>query len=341
LVTIIAAVLIFGGIILFHEFGHFIVARVCGVTINEFSVGMGPAVWKKEKNGTLYAVRLLPIGGFVDMEGESDDDENPTTDPNAFTKKPFWQRFLILVAGSFNNVLMGYIILIVLTVLNGYVGSTRVVVFDENAVSSQYLQYDDEITAINGNRTRTAYDITYEFLRDEDGLIDVTVLRNGEKMTLPIQFAMEEQDGQQFINLDFKVAAVKPTLTEYVTYPFNWSLSIVKEIWGSFIDLVRGRYAINQLSGPVGVVSAIGAATEYGIKNLLLLAAYIAINIGVFNMLPLPILDGGRIFIELFTTVFRGKTAKKIVQIAMSISVGIVVFLMLYVTYNDIFKLIL
>lgn len=338
--TIIAAVLIFGGIILFHEFGHFIVARACGVTINEFSVGMGPAIWKKEKNGTLYAVRLLPIGGFVDMEGENDDDENPTNDPNAFTKKPLWQRFLILIAGSFNNVVMGYIILIVLTVINGYVGSTRVVYFDENAVSAEYLEYNDEIIALNGRKTRTAYDISYEFLRDEDGLIDVTLLRQGEKLTLPIQFNMEEQDGQRFISLDFKVAAVEPTLTQYVTYPFNWSLSIIKEVWGSFIDLLRGRYAINQLSGPVGVVSAIGAATEYGIRNLLLMAAYIAINIGVFNMIPLPILDGGRIFIEAFTTVFKGKTAKKIVELAMGISVGMIVFLMLYVTYNDIFRLI-
>lgn len=227
----------------------------------------------------------------------------------------------------------------VITVMNGYVSTTRVVYFDDNAVSSQYLRYDDEVFSLNGVRTRNAYDISYTFLRDEDGLIDVTVKRGEEKLTFPIQFEMQEVDGQKYISLDFKVAAVKPSFTDYITYPFSWSITIVREVWGTFTGLLGGRYSLNELSGPVGVVSAIGTASSYGVKNLLMIAAYIAINIGVFNLLPIPVLDGGRILIEIFTTVFKGKTAKKIVNAAMMASIGIVIFVMLYATCNDISRL--
>lgn len=339
--TILAAVVIFGGIILFHEWGHYLTARRCGMTINEFSIGMGPALLKKEKNGTLFSVRALPIGGFVALEGEEDAETGePTNDPNAFSKKPLRSRIAVLLAGSLHNLLLGYLILVLLTALNGYVGTTRVVRFNEGSLSEGSLQLGDTITAINGHRVYTSNDISYEFLRDEDGLIDVTVRREGETLTLPIQFPLTEYEGQQFITIDFKVAAVKPTPLQYVTYPLNWGLSIVKEVWGSLIDLLRGRYAINQLSGPVGVVTAIGQASKFGIKSLLEMAAFLTINIGIFNLLPIPVLDGGRIVIEALTELTRHKLSPKIIQGAMTASVCLMILLMVYVTYHDIFRIV-
>lgn len=336
--TAIAAILIFGGIIVFHEFGHFIVAKWVGVCVHEFSIGMGPALYKKERNGTVYALRAIPIGGYVMLEGEDEEVKSE----NSFSEKPLWQRAAILFAGSFNNLIMGYVILVILTIMSGYVGTTYVASFNEGAVSSAQLMLGDKITRVNGRSVHTSNDITYEFLRDRDGLIDITVVRDKNALQLePIQFKMEQLEGGiKAIDLDFKVAAIPAKPLQYVTYPFNWGMSIIKQVWGSLIDVFTGRYAVNQLSGPVGVVSAIGQASKMGLKNLLLLAAFIAINIGVFNLIPFPVLDGGKITIAVLEAIFKRKINPKLLEWIMLVSVGLLLALMLYVTWNDIFRLI-
>jgi len=341
-VTVLIAVLIFGLIILIHEFGHYTVARCMGVTVYEFSIGMGPALWKTEKNGTTYALRLLPIGGYVSMEGENDlAQEGESDDPNAFSRKPVLQRVAILSAGVCNNLLLGYALLILLTALNGWVGTTQIIRLEEGTSAYGTLQVGDTITAVNGHRVRTSNDITYEFLRDEDGLVDLTVRRNGETQTHSIRFPLEVYENQQYITIDFKVAAVRPTALQYITYPVNWGISIVKEIWGTLLGLLTGRYAVNQLSGPVGVVTAIQKASRIGFRSLLNLAAYLTINIGVFNLLPVPILDGGRIVLELACEVLPKKRfVKKVVGALMSISVLLLLLLMAVVTFQDITRII-
>lgn len=336
--TAIITILIFGGIILFHEFGHFVVAKKSGVFVEEFSIGMGPALFKCRKGETLYSIRLLPIGGYVMMEGE----DEAVCSERSFSEKPLWQRIAVLAAGSFNNIVLGYIILVILTALNGYVGTTYVARFNEGAVSSSVLQIGDKITKINGHRVRTSNDVTYEFLRDSDGLVEITVQRGGETLELvPIQFRMEQlEGGVSAIDLDFKVAAVDPTPVQYLTYPINWSISITKQVWGSFCDIVTGRYNVNQLSGPVGVAEAIGKASKTGIKQLLMLAAFITINIGVFNLIPFPLLDGGKIAIALLESLFRRRINQRALEWIMSISAAFMIMLMIYVTCNDIFRLI-
>lgn len=335
-ITALAAVLIFGAIIFVHELGHFTVAKLAGVTVYEFAIGMGPALWKREKNGTLYSLRAFPIGGYVMLEGE----DEAVDSPGSFSNKPASARIAVLLAGAFNNLVLGYVILVILTAMTGYVGTTTIVRFDEGAMSASQLMEGDRILRVNGHRVRTSNDITYEFLRDEDGLIDMTVSRGGETITLPVQFRMEQLDeGVQAIAIDFKVAAIPATPVQYLTYPVNWSLSIIKQVWGSLIDLLTGRYAVNQLSGPVGVVSAIGQATRMGLDSFLLMAAFITINIGIFNLLPIPILDGGKIVLSLIEAVAGRPINQRLVTAIMSVSVGLMVMLMLYVTWNDIFRL--
>ena len=335
-VTIFAAVLIFGAIIFFHELGHFVVAKLAGVTVSEFSIGMGPVIFKRHKNGTDYSLRLLPLGGFVMLEGEDED----LDDPGSFSRKPVLHRIAILLAGSFSNIFMGYILLVILTFMLGYVGTTYVVGFEESAVSSEYLQDWDEIVKVNGRRVRTSNDIEYEFIRDADGLVELTVSRDGETVVMPIQFKMETIEEVQLIDIDFIVAAIPATPVDYLTYPVNWGLSIIKQVWGALFDLLSGRIAVNQLSGPVGVVSAIGQASKMGIEDLLRMAAFIAINIGVFNLIPFPILDGGKIVLALIEGIFKRRINQKILEWVMTISIGLMVILMLYVTWNDIFRLI-
>lgn len=337
LITAIAAILIFGGIILFHELGHFLVAKRAGVTVGEFSIGMGPVLFQREKNGTLYSVRALPIGGFVMLEGEDEEVDSP----GSFSSKPILHRIAILLAGSGANLLMGYLLLVLLTAMSGYVGTTYVVEFNEGSVSQAFLQEGDRITRVNGHRVRTSNDIVYEFLRDQDGLIEIDLVREGESIHLPVQFEMEQlEDGMQSINIDFKVAAFPAKPLQYLTYPFNWGLSIIKQVWGSLIDLLSGRVAVNQLSGPVGVVNAIGQASQMGLTQVLTMAAFIAINIGVFNLLPIPILDGGKILIALIEGIFHRSINRRVIEWTMTASVMFMVGLMLYVTWNDIFRLV-
>ena len=336
-ITILIAVLVFGAIIFFHELGHFTVAKLCGIQVDEFAIGMGPVLFRKKKNGTVYSIRALPVGGFVAMEGE-----NETLETSAsFSQKSVPKKLAVIAAGSFANLAMGYLILVALVIMNGYVGTTNVVKFNENSVSEGVLQAGDKIVKINGHRVRTSNDITYEFLRDRDGLIELTVNRGGETISLqPIQFNMVPVDDEiNAIEIDFKVAAVPMKPLDAVTYPVNWGIWIVKQVWGSLIDLLTGRYTLNQLSGPVGVATAIGEASKQGLDTFLLMAAFIAINIGVFNLLPFPVLDGGKLVQIVIEGIIRRPIPDKVIGAINAGGIVLLIGLMLFATYNDIARL--
>lgn len=333
LVTVISVILVFGLLIFFHELGHFIFAKASKVSVNEFSVGMGPAIFKKQKGETLYSIRILPFGGYNMLEEDRSKE-------GCFENASFAKKLMIMLAGAGFNLILGYVLLSIITAMNGYVGTTVVAQFGENSKSSQYLELGDRITRLNGHRVRTSNDIMYELTRDVDGLIDVELIRNDEKITVPVEFEMEEvAEGVNAIRMDFLVLAKDATFLDYLTYPFNWSMSLVKQVWGSLIDLITGRVPVNQLSGPVGIVSVIGQASKMGIKPLLMLSAFISVNLGIFNLIPLPILDGGKILLY-FIEKLRGKPfSEKTNTIINNVSAAIILFLVLYATTNDVLRL--
>ena len=303
--------------------------------MQEFSIGIGPMIWSKKKKDTLYSLRLFPIGGYNLIEGEDDQ----TDSPGSFSSKPTYIRFFVLIAGSICNILLGYVVLVILTFMNGYVGTTTVAAFDTNSVSAQSIKLGDEILKVNGRKVRTSNDITYEFLRDADGYITLTVNRDDAVYDMPIQFDMQVIDAEtSVIDIDFKVAAIPASGIDYVTYPVNWSLSIVKQVWGSLIDLLKGRYTIHQLSGPVGVVSAIGYASTMGVERLLQMCAFIAINIGIFNLLPIPVLDGGKIVLLIFEKISGRTLPKRMIEAMMLTSMLLLIGLIVFTTYNDVFR---
>ena len=312
-------------------------AKLFKVKVNEFSLGMGPKLLGKKKGDTLYALRLFPIGGYVAMEGEDEESE----DENSLGSKNPWQRLGIVVAGAVMNLILGYIIMVVLTIMSGGVGTTVIAKFDENAVSSQYLQANDRIISVNGSRVRTPNDITFEFLRSKDGIIDMEVERQGEKLKIPkIQFEMDDLgNDMKAIHLDFKVYGQKLTFMNTITYSFNWAVTIAKQVWVSLIDLLTGRFGFNQLSGPVGVASAIGEASGMGIDNLLLMVAFITINLGVFNLLPIPALDGGRIVFIILEIIMGKPVPAKYEGFVHAAGMVLLLGLMVFVTFNDIIKL--
>ena len=334
--TILIAILIFSVIILIHEMGHYLAARAFGVRILEFSIGMGPAIFQKTKNNVDYSVRAIPIGGYLKMDG----DDEESSDPAAFCNQKVWKRLVIISAGALMNLLLGLLVAALMVSSRGYVGTTQVVRFEEGAVSSQALQVGDRIYSVNGSRTRIDNDIVYALVRDDDGLVDMVVLREGQKVSLQVPFNTSVVDGERLITLDFKVLAQGQSFLNTIQYSFGWTVSVVRQVWLSLFDLITGRYGLSQLTGPVGTAQAIGQASTYGLPSLLMMTGFITVNLGIFNLLPLPALDGGRLLFLLIELIRHKPVPAKYEGYVHAVGLALLMALMVTVTYQDIVRLI-
>lgn len=346
-VPIIIAILFFGILIFFHELGHFLFAKLFGVQVNEFAMGMGPTLFKFKKGETKYAVRLLPIGGFVSMEGEDTESENE----RAFCRKPAWQRFIIVAAGGIINIIMGIIIVSIMLTQSDLVGLPVIHSFSEGAVSCNYgLEAGDRILKINDKHVFAESDVSFLMARDKDAVIDFTVKRNGEKVEVPgVKFnsSLQEINGkeQMFISFDFIILGKDPTFSVVAKNTFLESLSLSRIVWISLFDLVTGQYGLSDLSGPVGTVSYVADAAQQAQEEtdysyLLLLMAIIALNIGIFNLLPLPALDGGRLLFVLIEIIFRKPVPSKYESWVHAVGMVLLMALMAVITFSDILRLV-
>jgi len=394
IVTFIAAVFVFSAVIAIHEFGHFMVAKLCGVQVNEFSIGMGPVLCKRVRKGTQYSIRALPVGGFVALEGEespesnqaekntdeeplsphSDADSSPSRGAKADAGKPdlpplsgevaeptgsdgevspsgiplneapVWQRALIMLAGAGMNFVLGFVVMaILITAQSEPITSKVLYQVEENALCGQTgLQAGDKILAVNGRRCFVANDILYELMRTEDYTADFTVLRDGKKVELPgVQFDTWQDDkGETHMSLGFTVYGIKKTPLNVLKEAGNSVLYYGRIIFASLSDLLRGRESINDLSGPVGIVTAIGQAASYGWQDLLEMLVLITVNVGIFNLLPFPALDGGKVVFLLIEGV-TGHAVPEKIQSGLTVAAFALLFgLMIFATYNDILRLI-
>lgn len=338
------ALLFFGVIIMIHECGHFACAKLFKVKVNEFSLGMGPALFKRKKGDTLYAVRLFPIGGYVAMEGEDDASE----DDRAFNKKPVWQKMIIVVAGALMNLILGFILMVLLlTTSTDLIGTNTIKEFYPDAVSSQYgLQAGDRFVEIDGHHVWSELDLSFLMSRSRDGVFDFVVERNGEKVTLnDVHFATEQQNGITLIQYDFIIIGEQPGFLNIVKNAFTQSASIVRMVWLSVFDLVTGRYGMSELAGPVGTVDIIADVTAQAVSsgsltNLLTIMAFITINVGVANLLPLPALDGGRFLFLAIEAVRRKPVNPKYEGYVHAAGLALLLLLMVVVTYNDIARIV-
>lgn len=341
---ILFALLFFGVIIMIHECGHFACAKLFKVKVNEFSLGMGPALFKRKKGDTLYAVRLFPIGGYVAMEGEDDASE----DDRAFNKKPVWQKMIIVVAGALMNLILGFILMVLLlTTSTDLIGTNTIKEFYPDAVSSQYgLQAGDRFVEIDGHHVWSEPDLSFLMSRSQDGVFDFVVERDGEKVTLnDVHFATEQQNGITLIQYDFIIIGEQPGFLNIVKNAFTQSASIVRMVWLSVFDLVTGRYGMSELAGPVGTVDIIADVTAQAVSsgsltNLLTIMAFITINVGVANLLPLPALDGGRFLFLAVEAVRRKPVNPKYEGYVHAAGLALLLLLMVVVTYNDIARIV-
>ena len=305
-----------GVLIFVHELGHYLTARTCGVTIHEFAIGMGKRLGgiTSKKTGIMYSFRLLPVGGYVAMAGEDDE----TDDPNAFYKKSVWQRMLILVAGAGMNVLTGFLAMLILTTgmaLSGYkMPSTQIGSFDETSTSYvSGLELGDVILSVDGARVHTGYDLSYEIMNSGYEPVDVVVMREGQKLLVPdVIFPTIEDKGIVFGSMDFLVVALDNTVANVFKVTVFRSTSAIKMVFDSIGGIISGRYSLSSMSGPIGVSSAVSevATQPMAVWNIMYLFALIAMNLGVMNLLPIPALDGGRLFFRFIEVLRFGKPVK-------------------------------
>ncbi|HBL40918.1 MAG TPA: hypothetical protein DDY98_04835 [Ruminococcaceae bacterium] len=341
---ILLAILFFGFIILSHELGHFTVARIFKVKINEFSIGMGPALFKKKGKETLYSLRLLPIGGYVKMEGEDED----SGDERAFCNKKVWQRFLIVLAGAVINILLGVLLLGILIACQNLVGTTTIHSFHEDSLLRQSeLQPGDKLIEIDGHRVFSDMDISFLLARDDDSVIDLVVKRDDKKIELKqVAFTTTEtEDGKKQLVYDLVILGKEKNILNVTANAFKETASVARLVWLSLLDLVTGKYGFNEISGPIGTVSYIAQAAEESTSSmnfafLFNIMAFITINIGVFNLLPLPALDGGRLFFMVIEAVFRKPVPAKYENLVHAIGLILLLIFMAVVSFSDIYKLV-
>ncbi|MEG1686825.1 MAG: M50 family metallopeptidase [Angelakisella sp.] len=354
--TIILTILVFGLIITLHELGHFTLAKLFGVRVNEFAFGMGPKLFSRQKGETRYSIRLLPIGGYVAMEGEDAEAEGEVrpSDGRSFTDKKTWQRFFILSAGAAMNIVLGFVILLFLSSQMELMGTNVVANTVPTAAVSQYIKQNDRIVKVNGHSTGSYNDLVFQMVRDADGMVDLEIIRGanpratffdknqGERQTLSqVPFVLNDiGDGHKTVQLDMTFFGVPNTFLGTLGYSVNWTVSVVKQVWFSLVDILSGRYGLNEISGPVGTAAVIEQASSYGLDSFLMLLAFITINVGVFNLLPIPALDGGRLFFLLVEMIFRKPVPQKYETYIHAAGMILLLGFVAVVTLNDILKLI-
>ena len=324
--SVIFAILLFSVLIFVHELGHFTAAKLSGVQVNEFSMFMGPALWKKQVGETLYAIRCIPIGGYCAMEGEDGGSDNP----RSFDKAAWWKRLIILAAGAAMNFLIGVVLMVIVVLmvsvcLPGKQTAVPVIAsFEDYATvnGENGLQAGDRIVEVDGEKLYSYSDFSMILSLNPGDVHDITVRRNGEKVVLK-DFLLEKhevtlENGSTGLRYGINFTLSTPNFWEKLGMAWNQSLDTVRLVRLSLQMLLGGKVGIKDMSGPVGIVSEmskVAAASDSKVTallNMLYFGGFIAINLAVMNLLPIPALDGGRIVCLLITVVVEAITKKKI-----------------------------
>lgn len=350
---IVVAVLVFLLIIMVHELGHFAAAKACGIYVKQFAFGMGPALFRKQGKETEYVVRAFPVGGYCAFETDIEDfdeEKGEIVEPNprAFNRKPVWQRMIVLVCGPLMNLILGFIVVVISLCTSEAIASTTVSEFREQSVSSSRLMVNDEILNIEGLPIYSASDITYKMQssdrKNEAGnlVFDITVRRNGETVLLKdVEFmTTNRQDGSSGVYFDFFVYRLEKNFGNVVSMGFRESSSKARIILLTIVDIVKGKYGLNDFSGPIGVGSVITEAVKtYTFSDFMSVMAFLSINVGVFNLLPIPGLDGARL-IFLIVELIRRKPVKQQVEGMIHFAgMALLLLFIIVISFNDISKL--
>lgn len=335
ILTVVIAIVVFMMIIMIHEFGHFVAAKSSGVLVHEFSIGFGPKLFKKKKGDTEYSLRLFPIGGFVKLEGE----DEKSDDPRALSNKPAYKKLIVMAAGAVFNIITGFIIMTLAfsfqpsyTTLN--VG--KILTDIPGSQAAELIEVGDEIVALDGKNVWNYKDFSFLMSNISPGeTVEITVKRDGGKKDINI--TPVEYEGKNLIGVE--MATEKMNFKNALICGFKETFFVVRLVIYSFLMLITGKVPVSQMSGPVGTTVIIGQAAQYGFANLLYIFALLSVNIGIFNLIPFPALDGGRIFFLLIEMIRRKPIPAEKEGMVHFVGLVLLMLLMIFVTSSDIYKL--
>ena len=331
MINIIIALVMFMFLVLVHEFGHFIVAKLSGIQVNEFSIGMGPSVANIKKKETLYSIRAIPLGGYVAMEGEDEASEAP----NSYTNAKAYQKFLTILAGPLMNLLTAFLIFLAISTYTG--AATRVVdeVLDDSPAMVSGLQVGDEILSVN-QKNSPSFAYVSQYINESQGSpISLEVKRNGEKILIS-NIIPEKKDDQYLIG--FTVGTTKK-LSSLISEAFYRVIFIIQLLWLTLKQLFTGVLGLNAVSGPIGVISQVGQAANLGAIPLLNFLALISVNLAFFNLLPIPALDGSKLLFIAIEKIIGRKINPKFEQTITIVGFILLLGLIFIVSIKDVFSL--
>ena len=348
LLTILYFALILGVIVCVHEFGHFFFAKLFGIYVYEFSIGMGPKIFqKKDKKGeTLYSLRAIPIGGFCSLAGEGSDEDSKLPKDRLLQSKPIWQRFLVMFFGAGNNFILALIVLFLIGLISGSPIDKPPVIKEVTTGSpaeAAGLMSGDMIKSVNGDKV-TNYEDMQIYLYMSKGETEFVVLRDGKDEVIKVTPLTEEEKKEQ--NKDYSYGFSCESKIEYehgffnaIKYSFRRFGELVKQMVITFKGLFTGGISVKELSGPVGIFSAVDQTKSNGASNLFALLALLSLNVGFVNLIPFPAFDGGRILF-LFIEKIKGKPVKSETEnLIHTIGFILLLALLVFVTINDIIRL--
>ncbi|MCF0232084.1 MAG: site-2 protease family protein [Enterococcus sp.] len=364
--TAILIILLFLIMIFPHELGHFLVAKLCGVQVNEFAIGMGPAIFKRQKGETLYALRLIPFGGYCAMEGENEESDNP----RAFNNKKWWQKLLVLIAGAAMNFLTALIIMVIISVTVGITtGDINNKVASVNEGSPAYsagIKTGDRIVGFGGNTYDEAKKVTEpvvftsnftKYIKETGkSTVGIWIIRDRSDATSNNNSNTDkDSDSSKKGPICIKVTPDYDKSSDKYLLGLAWGQSVTKlhgigdgiratgnlftEVVDTFKMLLSGEAGINDMSGPVGIGKVVDQTKESGLSYFFYLAAFISVNIGIFNVLPFPALDGGRVLFVFIRRITGKMISDNLEGKIHAIGFILLIALMLYISYNDIIKL--
>lgn len=344
--TVVYAILIFGLIIFVHELGHFIAAKLSGITVYEFTIGFGPAVFKKKVGETVYAVRLLPVGGAVmmkDINEEPPEDVDPAewSSKGSFQEAGWISRFAVTIAGSVMNFLCGVLIILIIYSSITHLPYATLAGFAEGFPLEGTLQVGDEIVKINDIHIFIYDDVTLGLQLGMGEPYDIVVRRNGEKVTLknvPLEPKVYPGSENPRFGLDF--TRQEASFGAKIKYSVNNAFSFFQSAFKSLSMLARGQAHASDLMGTVGIANEISQRAERSMADMWYFVAYIAVNLSFVNMLPIPGLDGGKAIMMVIELIRRKPIDPKWENYISYAGLALVMALFVFVTYNDIVRLI-
>lgn len=333
--SIIVAFLVFLTLVTIHEFGHFIMAKWAGIKVNEFAVGMGPAILKKQKGETLYSLRIFPLGGYCAMEGEDED----SADERSFDNAKAYKRLVVILAGAFMNMLLAVVAFLIVNMQSGF---TDLSIDKIEANSPAYIagiQENDEIISYNGKKPLLFLELRNMIINSKNESDTLTLKRDGKLINVEIkpELATIEDNGK---TIEYKKIGIMPKVRYDFFGAFKESVNTCRYAFRSMFDFLgrafKGNVKKNEVSGPVVIIKTIASAAKVGFSSVMFLLGLISINLAFFNLLPFPALDGGKAVFILFEMITGIKPNKKVEYIVNIIGFSLLILLFLFVTYNDI-----